>query len=130
MLRAVSIRQPWTELILRGRKTIEVRSWPTNFRGALWIHAGLRADPPAINTERLTSEGLPRGAILGSCDLYDCIPLDAKAWEALRCNHLVARSFQGPLFAWLLRGAARCAPIPLVGRLGIMRLDDSILTRQ
>ncbi|WP_084604451.1 ASCH domain-containing protein [Desulfonatronum thioautotrophicum] len=38
---ALSIRQPWVELILPGHKTIEVRSWPTRHRGPLWLHAGM-----------------------------------------------------------------------------------------
>lgn len=29
---ALSIRQPWVELILLGRKTIEVRSWAIRHR--------------------------------------------------------------------------------------------------
>ncbi|WP_459939205.1 ASCH domain-containing protein [Desulfonatronum parangueonense] len=38
---ALSIRHPWVELILLGRKTIEVGSGTTRHRGPLWLHAGM-----------------------------------------------------------------------------------------
>ena len=39
-LRALSIRRPWANLILAGHKTVENRSWTTEHRGLLLIHAG------------------------------------------------------------------------------------------
>src|SRR4051794_157474 len=39
-MRALSIRQPWAELILRGVKTVEYRSRPTHVVGErFWIYA-------------------------------------------------------------------------------------------
>lgn len=39
-MRALSIRQPWAELILRGVKTVEYRSRPTHIIGErFWIYA-------------------------------------------------------------------------------------------
>ena len=31
--------QPWASLLVNGIKRIEGRSWPTQHRGRLWIHA-------------------------------------------------------------------------------------------
>ena len=42
---ALSIRQPWAALIVAGRKTIEVRTWSTQRRGPIWIHASKLPDP-------------------------------------------------------------------------------------
>lgn len=36
-LRALSIRQPFAELILLGQKPIEYRSRPTNIRGRVYL---------------------------------------------------------------------------------------------
>ncbi|MCH8823922.1 MAG: ASCH domain-containing protein [Planctomycetes bacterium] len=36
-MRALSIRQPYAELILRGKKTIEYRSRPTKILGGDWL---------------------------------------------------------------------------------------------
>ncbi len=41
-MKALSLWQPWASLIALGVKTIETRSWATNYRGPLAIHAGLR----------------------------------------------------------------------------------------
>ena len=38
-MKTLSIRQPFASLICRGIKTIENRSWKTNYRGKLLIHA-------------------------------------------------------------------------------------------
>lgn len=37
--RILSVRQPWAFAIARGWKPIENRSWPTDYRGPLLIHA-------------------------------------------------------------------------------------------
>lgn len=48
-LRALTIRQPWASLIIEGHKNIENRSRPTNHRGLLVIHAGLRTEQDALD---------------------------------------------------------------------------------
>ena len=66
---ALSIRQPWAELILRGVKTVEFRSRPTRIVGErFWIYAskGKATKPP--------SDGATKGKIW-SRDLG--IPQDA-----------------------------------------------------
>ena len=41
-VRALSIQQPWAEMILRKKKPYELRSWSTNYRGPLVIHAATK----------------------------------------------------------------------------------------
>lgn len=45
-VRAISIRQPYVELILRGQKTREFRSRVTHIRERVWLYAAKR---PADN---------------------------------------------------------------------------------
>ena len=54
---ALTVRQPWASQIMSGDQDTEHRSWRTEHRGRLWIHAGLVADDEA--------KRLPRGVILG-----------------------------------------------------------------
>ena len=42
---ALSLKQPWATLLAHGRKTIEIRRWPTNRRGRILIHAARIPDP-------------------------------------------------------------------------------------
>ncbi|HEX4150306.1 MAG TPA: ASCH domain-containing protein [Pirellulales bacterium] len=74
---ALSVRQPWCELILLGRKTIECRTRPTNIRGPVWLYASLgrySADDEAEWTEEygLDVAGLPRGLLVGTVEIFHC----------------------------------------------------------
>jgi len=40
-MKALTILQPWASLLACGAKKIETRSWKTNYRGKIAIHAGL-----------------------------------------------------------------------------------------
>lgn len=121
----LSIRQPWADLILEQRKTIEVRSWPTNHRGVLLIHAGKQPDRAADRALGVQLDDRVYGAIIGSCELYDCIQFDESSWEALRDAHLNLGGLCGRRYGWLLRGARRLQqPIPAKGKLGLMRFSN------
>src|SRR3954471_7219824 len=74
---ALSIKQPWAALLVHGRKTIEVRRWPTARRGTILIHAGLIADdrPEAwkhVPDELIALANL-KGGFIGSANLDGCI---------------------------------------------------------
>ncbi|MCA9077940.1 MAG: ASCH domain-containing protein [Planctomycetaceae bacterium] len=77
----LGIRQPWAELILRGIKTIEVRSQPTNVRGPIYLYVGKKfADIPAagriVERHELDPDALPMGSIVGTVDIVDCRPCE------------------------------------------------------
>src|SRR2546423_12322639 len=42
---ALSLKQPWAALVAHGRKSVEVRAWPTDRRGRVLIHAARVPDP-------------------------------------------------------------------------------------
>ncbi|WDF45271.1 ASCH domain-containing protein [Chryseobacterium sp. KACC 21268] len=44
-IKALSIKQPWASLIAHGIKDIENRTWKTNFRGRIYIHASAKWVP-------------------------------------------------------------------------------------
>ena len=74
---ALTIRQPFAELIMRGVKTVEERSRPTKIRGRIYIYASLGRWPRAGEADwaeefGLDIDGLPRGFLLGDVELYDC----------------------------------------------------------
>jgi len=48
-MKTLTVRQPWAWAIARGHKNIENRSWTTNYRGPLAIHAAKQFDDdPAL----------------------------------------------------------------------------------
>jgi hypothetical protein len=76
-LYALSLKQPWAALVVRGTKTIEVRSWPTARRGRILIHAARIPDerPQAwahVDAE-LESLARQKGGIIGAAELMGCV---------------------------------------------------------
>lgn len=87
---ALSIRQPWVDLILRGIKRIEVREWPVPQRGLFAIHASWTIDwrsAELFGYEDILS--LPRGGLVGTAEVTDCITLDPAAWLDHVADHRV-----------------------------------------
>src|SRR5208282_5722536 len=73
-IKALTIRQPFPELILRKRKHVEIRSWRTHYRGPLLIHAGMRMDSEFARELGLNPEKLTTSAFVGVAVLSDVRP--------------------------------------------------------
>lgn len=72
-LRAISIRQPFVELILTGKKTIEYRSRKTNIRERVYIYASLTpGDQDGFDEIGKRPGELPTGVIVGTVENIDC----------------------------------------------------------
>ena len=103
-MKALTIREPWATLIIEGYKSYEFRSWKTNYRGKILIHAGLSLEMDM--EERFKEYNLEYncGNIIGEAELVDCILVDKKFNEELRqINPLVyARSNHVKTYAWKL----------------------------
>jgi len=123
MVLGLSVRQPWVELILRGQKTIEVRTWPTKHRGELWLHAGAKPEGEVLRRFGMGAGDVTLGALVGRCELVDCVAFTAETWERLRDWHLNEGPFREPLHGWFLREAVRARPTLMKGKLGFMRFE-------
>ena len=120
----LSIRQPWAWLIVNGYKNVENRTWSTQRRGPLLIHASqamsqdeydacrrfiasdariehvLDALPPAADLER--------GGLIGHAQFLACVKAHESPW------------FTGP-FGLVLANTSRLPFVPLQGRLGLFQ---------
>jgi hypothetical protein len=125
---ALSIRQPWAELILQSRKTIELRTWSAEYRGPLWLHASKAADL-ALDSSFDVSDP-PRGAFVGRITLEEISPVDASRWEGWRSEHLDPGRYRPGLFAWHLTSPERLSqPVPAPGRLNLFKVDEALVER-
>lgn len=79
-MRAITIRQPWAELIVLGKKDVENRSWRTRHRGPLLIHAGAGADWDYFEEYAVRDDAV-RGAIIGVVELLECTKKRASDWH-------------------------------------------------
>lgn len=85
---ALSVRQPWAWLIVNGFKDLENRSWPTEFRGRVLIHAGKKYGPDERRDAEVVRlefgiaipEVLELGGIVGSVEIYGCVKESASPW--------------------------------------------------
>lgn len=101
LLKALSVRQPWANMIASGTKTIETRKWPTDYRGPLLI---VSTKLPDIQ---------PAGFAVAITNLVDCRRM-ARADEAAAGCPVYPGAF-----AWVLRGTQRVEPFPVRGQLGL-----------
>jgi hypothetical protein len=72
-MKALTLYQPWASLIRDGRKPIETRSWPTDYRGILAIHAGKTVVQDACIHFGYDPVTIERGVVLCTANLVDCI---------------------------------------------------------
>lgn len=130
-MKALSMKEPWASLVAQGVKTMETRSWRTNFRGEMLIHASLA---PVGKSEReqallgLLKGPLCRGHILCRCRLTDCIRIDEAFAEALRERapvEYLCGDYTPGRFAWLLEDIEPIAPVRAKGSLGLWEYDQS-----
>ena len=81
-LRALSIRQPYAEEILRGWKPYEQRFQPTNVRGRVYIYASLTLGDCGYAELHRILHTLPRGKLVGTVEIVACEDLgdETFAW--------------------------------------------------
>lgn len=118
-MKALSVQQPWAELIARGVKTLEVRSWRTWYRGPLLIVSSLKVSrlPEAKRYPDILAEA-PRGVTVCTVDLVDI--REGKPTDARRaCVQPVGRQ------VWLLANPTRVPARPAKGKLKLFDLPDA-----
>ena len=70
--RALSIRQPFAELILHGEKKVERRSHVTHVRGKVLLYAAKPQTDDSLLRAWVKAAKLPHGVILGSVEIVGC----------------------------------------------------------
>jgi hypothetical protein len=104
IMKALTIQQPWAQLILDGRKKTEFRSWRCHYRGPLAIHAGLGIDKEECRRVGYDADKLPRGQVIAIVEMYDCVKLR-----------------EG--FGWKLRNVRKIRPVKARGKLGLWKIS-------
>lgn len=104
-MKAISIKEPWAGMIAEGKKTIETRTWNTNYRGKIIIVAS--KVPRTKNS----------GKAIAIAEIYDCKPM-TKEHEKDACCPVYDRAK-----SWFLRNVKKIEPFEVKGKLGIYELD-------
>lgn len=121
-MKALSIKQPWASLIAHGIKDIENRTWKTNFRGRIYIHASAKKAgelPYILNdtqgdfvyyneSDGLKSHSEITSAIIGEVDIVDCVINHESIWAEKTSSRAFADQkhyFDKPIYNWVLANA-------------------------
>lgn len=121
-MKVLTIREPWASLIVNGYKKYEFRSWKTNYRGKLLIHAGLTLEKEYAKKFEMYDLNYKFGYIIGEVTLVDCILVDDEFNDILlNINPLVyGISTHTRRYAWKLDNFILYdKPIKCRGKLGL-----------
>ena len=131
-MKVLSLTEPYATLIKIGIKTIETRSWKTNYRGKLYIHASSTRIPKEYKENKelmdlINIKELNFGNIICSCDLIDCIKMTDEFIKQIKKNRneYICGVYEEDRYAWILDNIEVLDnPIPARGHLGIWSLNE------
>jgi hypothetical protein len=134
-MKAITIHQPWAELIMQGRKQIELRKRNTGHRGLLVIRASketpkcwLAHAKSLCEKYGLDLDDLQKDALIGTVELVKMITFTEDLWEKLRPQHLNDSSSPGKWKGWRLRNPRRLLqPIQCRSLPGMFQLPELIV---
>nr|WP_238360585.1 ASCH domain-containing protein [Iningainema tapete] len=120
--------EPYASLIAQGSKRVETRSWATNYRGPLLIHAAKR--PLSHAQEELLSclnadysidlKRFHPGCIVASCSLVDCVFMSPCSIKSQSPLELVVGDWRVGRVAWILSDVkAIYPPVSATGKQGL-----------
>ena len=105
LMKVITIKEPWASKILNGEKTIETRTWKTNYRGPILLHA-------SKNPKSEIS-----GKIFARAILVD-IQMMTKQHEKEACCEIYPRAN-----SWFLEDITPTSQVNVKGKLGLWELD-------
>jgi hypothetical protein len=139
-VKAISLWEPWASLMRAGAKTIETRSWYTNYRGPLlicaskhWdaglssflecaiVQSSLRSIPEFKQCRCVRSSHLWKGHAVCIVDLIECVSTDG--WEDIPYKELAFGDFSSGRFGWITQNLRTFAPFPVRGRQGLFDVE-------
>jgi len=137
-MRCLTVCEPYALAISWGIKRVENRTWPTNHRGPLLIHAGKSKawmDTLSVaesdemiaycrknNIVDLDAE-LRFGQIVGVVDVVECVPM-----HKVREYDRAGTAWHSGPWCWVLANARRFgAGIPYLGSQGLFNVSDELV---
>ena len=129
-MKVISIKEPFATLIRNGDKKIETRSWKTNYRGELFIHAsGKNIAKEFLINDYVVSliDGLNMnyGNIICQGNLVDCVYMDEKFLNSIKEDEKEFKLglYELGRYAWIFENVEPIYPIPAKGQLNIWNYD-------
>lgn len=133
-MKALTIQQPWASMIASGEKWVENRTWRTNYRGPLAIHAGLGSK--YLKKKELAE--YETGSVVAIAWLSLCVSKSEAQYQHkqgseskidVSWSEIVNHKYsEGPV-CWVLEAVTKLSkPIPCKGAQGLWVLPAEIET--
>ena len=134
-MKAICLQNPWAQLVVSGFKTVEAKTWTTDYRGELLICSKSRSDKSLEKAvldviEEETdlafeqSEFFVNGAVLGKVQLVDVRPLTEDDLEESWMDPAELEEAETPLYAWVFENAEPIAePIEVKGKPRLLDME-------
>ena len=150
-MKGLSLTQPWATLVAIKAKRIETRSWSTNYRGVVAIHAAkgmprqaqeICFDEPFFSSLEAAGDwvpdvelpaprkpNLPFGTIIAVADLWDCRSIDAcRRWVPTDERELAFGDYTEGRWMWFLCKIRQLSTqIPCRGALGLWSVSAEVI---
>lgn len=140
-IKVLTVQQPWASLLVAGIKHFETRTWPTPFRGELYIQAARVYTPSQLDEENkivglLAACGkmlpypatkAPLGAIMGKVRVLEC---GRASTAPVGYMEKQLGDWDPEMYAWeCIDAIALKTPVPCKGQLGIwsMQVEERLL---
>lgn len=129
-MKVISLREPYASLIKNKKKLVETRSWKTNYRGELFIHASkTKVTKDDLSNKELMGlledTSLSYGKVICKCKLVDCVYMTKEFVEDLKYNNhqeYICGIYSEGRYAWILEDIEEIKPINANGQLGLWNL--------
>lgn len=131
-MKVLTIREPFATLIRKKIKYIETRSWKTNYRGEIYIQAGVAKIKKEVKnrpglSELYSDDELQYGYIICKCNLVDCIYMTKEFIENEKKKNpknFISGHYEVGRYAWILDNIEPIKPIKAKGQLGIWNYKE------
>ncbi|MFM8659261.1 MAG: ASCH domain-containing protein [Candidatus Nitrosotenuis sp.] len=126
IFKCLSVSQPFADLIIKGKKTIELRHWNTKYRGEILIHSPSKIKLDDCKRLKIDSQSFITGAIIGKATIYDVKKYQTKKELIADKKFHFANDdyFSDKTFGFLLKKPKEFKiPISAKGKLGLFDIE-------
>lgn len=131
-MKALSVQNPYANLIVKGLKKLEIRSRSTNYRGEILIcvskkNVSWRKINPMLKSDYNESLYLNNGSAIGIVTIANCRPMTKEDESEAWCE------YKEGLYAYELENPRAIKPFDVSGKLGFYEVevvDEKIFSEQ
>ena len=127
-MKALSLKQPFAELIVSGKKAIELRTWNTKFRGKFFVHASGNTDFERCKIFGFNPDKMEKQAVVGNAELVSVVKYENRDELVKDKNKHLGVDFHSkyPVYGFILKNPKRVKPVKLKGTLGFFEVKQVV----